>query len=344
MDSVQTLHDFALNLLNDPTALAAFGTDPQGALAAAGLGDVSAADVHEVIPLVLDYVPVDSLPAVGALPAVGGLSPVGTDAPGIQGAIDQLTALTSGLSLPATPELPGVGDLGVGSLPGVGDLPGVGSLPVGALPGVGDVTNAASATALAGNVTSAVLGGDLANGLDSAALTNLTAAPAYLTDANQIAQLTTLAEQPVVGGVGTAHTVGTEVLSTVSGPANEVAAHTGDLTGAVSGVVDTATHVGDFSGILQGAGDLGSAKSSGGEHHGGHGHGPLGEVTNVVSNATGISVDHNVAGAVGDIASGNGTAVHDVVSGVTDVSHNALGNLHIGDIASPHDNDIHIGH
>ena len=26
MDSVQTLHDFALNLLNDPTALAAFGT------------------------------------------------------------------------------------------------------------------------------------------------------------------------------------------------------------------------------------------------------------------------------------------------------------------------------
>src|SRR6185312_16852747 len=102
MDSVQTLHDFALNLLNDPTALAAFGTDPQGVLAAAGLGDVSAADVHEVIPLVLDYVPVDSLPAVGGLPAVGdlsqvGLSSVGTDAPGIQGAIDQLTALTAGL-------------------------------------------------------------------------------------------------------------------------------------------------------------------------------------------------------------------------------------------------------
>ena len=71
MESVQTLHDFALNLLNDPTALAAFGTDPQGVLAAAGLGDVSAADVHEVLPLVLDYVPVDSLPAVGALPTVG---------------------------------------------------------------------------------------------------------------------------------------------------------------------------------------------------------------------------------------------------------------------------------
>src|SRR3569833_3887530 len=97
MDSVQTLHDFALNLLNDPTALAAFGTDPQGVLAAAGLGDVSAADVHEVIALVLDIVPVDSLPAVGALPVVGDLASVGADASGIQGAIDQLPALTAGL-------------------------------------------------------------------------------------------------------------------------------------------------------------------------------------------------------------------------------------------------------
>ncbi len=73
MSSVQTLHDFTLNLLNDPTALAAFGTDPQQALAAAGLGDVSAADVHEVIPLVLDYVPVDSLGAFGGLGQVGDL-------------------------------------------------------------------------------------------------------------------------------------------------------------------------------------------------------------------------------------------------------------------------------
>src|SRR3569833_1518014 len=144
MDSVQTLHDFALNLLNDPTALAAFGTDPQGCLAAAGLGDVSAADVHEVIPLVLDYVPVDSLPAVGSLPVVGDLSSVGTDASGIQGAIDQLTALTAGLGLPAVPELPGVGDLG-GVLPGVGDhgLPAVGGLGH-PLSSVTDITNNAA--------------------------------------------------------------------------------------------------------------------------------------------------------------------------------------------------------
>ncbi|HEY3464442.1 MAG TPA: IniB N-terminal domain-containing protein [Amycolatopsis sp.] len=342
MDSVQTLHDFALNLLNDPTALAAFGTDPQGALAAAGLGDVSAADVHEVIPLVLDYVPVDSLPAVGGLPQAGDLSALGTDAPqaGIQGAIDQLTALTAGLGLPATPALPGVGDLGVGELPAVGDLPAVPG--VGSLPGVNDITNAANVTALAGNATGALLGGDLANGLDSAALSNLTAAPAYLTDANQLAQVTTLAEQPLVGGVGTAHTVGTEVLGATAGPVGEVASHVGDLTGTVENLTGSVTHVGDFTGILQGAGDLASARSEGGEHHGGHGHGPLGEVTNVVSNATGINVDHNAVGQVGELASGNGSAVHDVVSDVADVSHNALGNLHIGDIAS--NNDIHIGH
>lgn len=325
MDSVQTLHDFALNLLNDPTALAAFGTDPQGALAAAGLGDVSAADVHEVIPLVLDFVPVDSLPAVGGLPVVGDLAPVGTDAPGIQGAIDQLTALTAGLGLPAAPELPGVGDLGVGELPAVGQLPAV-----GALPGVNDLTNAGNVTAIAGNV----LGGDLANGLDSAALTNLTAAPAYLTDANQIAPLATLAEQPVVGGVGTAHTIGTEVLGATAGPVSDVTSHVGDLTGSVNNLTG---HVGDFTGIIKGAADLDVKHVTGEISHN------VGDVTGVVSNATGINVDHNVAGAVGDIASGNhaGAAVHDVVSDVADVSHNALGNLHIGDIAS---NDIHLGH
>ncbi|MCR6490181.1 IniB N-terminal domain-containing protein [Amycolatopsis sp. OK19-0408] len=336
MDSVQTLHDFALNLLNDPTALAAFGTDPQGALAAAGLGDVSAADVHEVIPLVLDFVPVDSLPAVDSLPQLGGLSSFGTDAPqaGIQGAIDQLTALTAGLGLPATPELPGVGDLGVGELPAVGQLPAV-----GALPGVNDVTNAANATALAGNVTGAILGGDLASGLDSAALTNLTAAPAYLTDPASGVSAGAVDQATHVAAFGTAETQ--QVLAISNAEVHDVTSNVTDVTDGlgVSDAVNNLTgHIGDFSGVLQGAGE--SAHSAGG-----HGHNPLHEVTNVVTNATGLDVDHNavgqVTGAVGDIASGNGSAVHDVVSDVSDVSHNALGNLHIGDIAS---NDIHLGH
>ena len=326
MDSVQTLHDFALNLLNDPTALAAFGTDPQGVLAAAGLGDVSAADVHEVIPLVLDFVPVDSLPAVGALPVVGDLTSVGTDASGIQGAIDQLTALTAGLGLPAVPELPGVGDLG-GVLPGVGDLglPAVGGLGH-PLSSVTDITNnAASVTTIASDVTNSFgLGGDLAQSIDAGSVGGLgnavTGAVTGAVDGHN-----------VVGEVG--HTV-TNVVSTVG---------TGDFAGAVTGTAaagDVTSHVGDLGSTLQHVGDL-DVKHVGGDLTSAV-QNTVGDIThNTVTTVTGaVGVDHN---AVGDIASNNGLdAVHDVVSGVTDnLSHNALGNIHVGDLGH---NDIHLGH
>lgn len=329
MDSVQTLHDFALNLLNDPTALAAFGTDPQGALAAAGLGDVSAADVHEVIPLVLDFVPVDSLPAIGGLPGVGDLLPVGTDAPGIQGAIDQLTALTAGLGLPAVPELPGVGDLG-GSLPGVGDL-GLPAVPgVGALPGVNDLTTtAAGVTALAGDFGNA---GDLGSSLDAVQVAG-----------NLVYSVTDADHSSVVATVEQAGHLGDAVTNNLSynavTPVYEATSQVGDISGDLSHTVNSVVgQVGDFSGILKGAGDIDVKHVTGEVTNAVHG---VGDVSGVVSNATGINIDHNVAGAVGDIASGNTSAVHDVVSDVSDVSHNALGNLHLGDIAS---NDIHLGH
>ncbi|MEV7097334.1 IniB N-terminal domain-containing protein [Amycolatopsis sp. NPDC051045] len=327
MDSVQTLHDFALNLLNDPTALAAFGTDPQGCLAAAGLGDVSAADVHEVIPLVLDYVPVDSLPAVGGLPVVGDLSPIGTDATGIQGAIDQLTALTAGLGLPAVGDLPGAGDL-VGELPGVGGLglPGLGGLGH-SVTSVTDVTNTvASVTALAGDTTSSLgLGGDLAQSIDAGALGGLGSA--------------------VTGAVESGNVVG-QVDDVVTGVTGHVAApvHAGDLTGAVTGAVTGATdvtnHIGDFTGTLKNVGDL-DVKHVGGDLTSTVQH-SVGDIThNTVTTVTGAAgVDHN---GVGEIGSSNGVdAVHDVVSGVTDnLSHNALGNIHVGDLGH---NDIHLGH
>ncbi|WP_020662024.1 IniB N-terminal domain-containing protein [Amycolatopsis benzoatilytica] len=164
MDPVQTLHDFTLTLLQDPSALAAFGQNPQAALAAAGLGDISAADVHEVVPLVLDYVPVDNA-ALGHLPQPGDLA--GALSSGPQGAIEQLQALTASLGHPASgsaafegsasangsasasgaPALPVVGELpGVPALPGLGELPGLGALPgagelpgLGALPGAGEL-------------------------------------------------------------------------------------------------------------------------------------------------------------------------------------------------------------
>lgn len=57
MSPVQTLHDFTLSLLRDPQVLSQFQADPRGMLSNAGLGDVTAADVHDVVPLVMDHLP-----------------------------------------------------------------------------------------------------------------------------------------------------------------------------------------------------------------------------------------------------------------------------------------------
>jgi len=94
MDSPQTLHDFVLNLLNDPEARSAFQLDPEGALHAAGLADVNAADVREVIPLVVDYAPVQNLPALTASLTELGTSALGS---GPAGAIHQLQLVTQQL-------------------------------------------------------------------------------------------------------------------------------------------------------------------------------------------------------------------------------------------------------
>lgn len=118
MDSVQTLHDFTLTLLQDPSALAAFGQDPQAALAAAGLGDISAADVNEVAPLVLDYVPVDHLASLGHLPQAGDLTTALGEGP--QGAIEQLQALTASLGVSAGGAAASAGTPGLGELGGAG--------------------------------------------------------------------------------------------------------------------------------------------------------------------------------------------------------------------------------
>ncbi len=321
MSPVQTLHDFALNLLNDPTALAAFGTDPQQALAAAGLGDVSAADVHEVIPLVLDYVPVGSVANVGELPALG------TDAPGIQGAIDQLTALTQGLGLPATGALPGVGELpGVGSLP-VSDLPAIGDL--GHLPGVSalpvnDVTNvAAGYTALAGDPSGALTyAQDLAGNLDAGALGQL----GQLTDANH-----SLAASTEDRSFNTVSDLTDANHSLAAGTAD----HALNSVDHLGNHAISAAHVGDFTGVLGNAGDL-DVKHVGGDLT----HAVAGEVHNVTHVA-----DHATGGAVSHVADTATSAVgvsdvHDTVSNVAgDATHDLAGNLHVGDIT----HDLHLG-
>src|SRR5690348_15365163 len=94
MEFSPTLQDFVLNLIYDPGARSAFELDPHGTLEAAGLGDVTAADVRDVLPLVLDNAPA----AVAHAPA--GLSPVDDVTTGVAhldvvGAVTQLQAITA---------------------------------------------------------------------------------------------------------------------------------------------------------------------------------------------------------------------------------------------------------
>lgn len=67
----QNLHGFVLDLLGNEAARSAFGADPTQALSDAGLQDITAQDVQEILPLVLDYAPdVPVLDGVGAMQAM----------------------------------------------------------------------------------------------------------------------------------------------------------------------------------------------------------------------------------------------------------------------------------
>jgi len=94
MEFSPTLQDFVLNLIYDPGARSAFELDPHGTLEAAGLGDITATDVQDVLPLVLDYAP------LGTSPVAAGLSPVDDVTTGVAhldvvGAVAQLQTITA---------------------------------------------------------------------------------------------------------------------------------------------------------------------------------------------------------------------------------------------------------
>ncbi|GAA3437477.1 IniB N-terminal domain-containing protein [Kutzneria kofuensis] len=135
----QTLHEFTLGLLNDEQARSLFAADPTGVLQSAGLGDITAADVHEILPLVLDMAPTHVVEAFeqtlgGGLPALPSLP--GADA---ISTLQHLTAAVPALPVDALPrELPvdGLPSLPVEGLPTlpVDGLPSIPALPVDGLP------------------------------------------------------------------------------------------------------------------------------------------------------------------------------------------------------------------
>ncbi len=138
-----TLHDFALNLLNDPAALDAFQVDPQGVLNSCGLGDLTAGDVEEILPLVLDAA------SVANVDAISGLTDIGVPA-SVSGLVDDFSGLgdvsstLDGIVPNATDAVSGVTGIAQGSdlLAGATDVAGLANVA-----DLGNVTDlAASAT------------------------------------------------------------------------------------------------------------------------------------------------------------------------------------------------------
>ncbi|TDV52186.1 IniB N-terminal domain-containing protein [Actinophytocola oryzae] len=156
--SIDTLQDFVMNIISDEAAKAAYTADPLGALKDAGLGDLTPADVQEVLPLVADSLPAGLPTDLSELPLLGDL-PLG-DLP-VALPVDGLPSLGDlPVDLP-TGGLPSLGDLPVtlptDGLPALGDLPVVGSLPVD-LPGV-ELPNLPNLETPLGDVTSVVIDG-----------------------------------------------------------------------------------------------------------------------------------------------------------------------------------------
>ncbi|PZG01136.1 IniB N-terminal domain-containing protein [Micromonospora deserti] len=131
VDAQQSLHDFVLNLLTNPDARSAFDLDPEGALRAAGLTDITAADVQDVVPLVVDYAPVHGLAPVTPTTTHLGVDPLLTDTTDV---IGQLQQVTHQISINST--YTGA-DIKAGALGAIAVDPGTVTASATVLPGIG---------------------------------------------------------------------------------------------------------------------------------------------------------------------------------------------------------------
>jgi hypothetical protein len=137
-----TLQDFVLNLIYDPAARSAFELDPEATLRHAGLDDITATDVQQVLPLVIDSAPVAGLTGPDGLDDLT----TGVASLDVAGAVAQLQAIAAQVAphdavevnatssvnvtvlgleadgLAQVSVLPGALDLGVGSTATVGGL------------------------------------------------------------------------------------------------------------------------------------------------------------------------------------------------------------------------------
>ncbi|MFI6099566.1 IniB N-terminal domain-containing protein [Lentzea sp. NPDC051213] len=101
MGTQTTLHDFTLTLLGDLDARAEFQADPEGTLDAAGLSDITAADLHDILPLVLDAASVVNVDAIDQLLAETGDLTAADQLTAIVGNVEGVTTITD-VAAPST--------------------------------------------------------------------------------------------------------------------------------------------------------------------------------------------------------------------------------------------------
>jgi hypothetical protein len=236
----QTLHDFVLNLLSDSQALAAFEQDPAAVLDNAGLSGISAVDVQEVIPLVIDYVPVHAQ----VLDSVLSQLPLDSVSTGQLGAIQQLQFVTQALG-----GLPGLstGDVSLGDPNTAGGLLNLTSDGQGHIAGLGELT-----TPLGGGAGS--LTADIQNGVEGA-LWEHSAAGSVSTDIQvpglgSLPGLPGLPSLPGVGGLASGFSAASDLTNALDGGALGSVTGAANVTGTVTSNVNTAAN------LLTGAADL----------------------------------------------------------------------------------------
>ncbi|WP_051772804.1 IniB N-terminal domain-containing protein [Saccharothrix sp. NRRL B-16314] len=291
--SPNTLHDFVLDLLSDPTALADFQADAEGTLARAGLSDISALDVQEVIPLVLDYVPTGSLPALDG--SVLEDLPLDVLDAGQAGAIFKLKAVTDQLAVSGAT---GAGDVkaavagtlsadadGLTVFGGVSswdllDIAGSAKLHVeGDFSAVGDVTDTLDGTLATVSGPVDGLAGTATGTLDGALAT--------------------------AGGVAGSLPDADSLTSTAFGTVDTLTSVVGNVTGGLTGDLPVVGSVGDLGdlGGLPVVGGVGDSLGVSGSAHGSaqfdtHGTAPLSDVTDTVS---GVADTAGVGGLVSNV-------------------------------------------
>ncbi|MGZ3140972.1 IniB N-terminal domain-containing protein [Lentzea chajnantorensis] len=284
MSSPGTLHDFVLNLLSDPALKAAFAADAQGCLEQAGLADITAVDVQEVIPLVLDLVPdIDGLPAVDGVDLDLPADELLADGP--LGAISQLQAVASQLTSSGL------------------SLSDIHTSSAGVLAADGNGLNIIAANRTLGEYTSTNIGldGDFSAVGDVASVLDQTTSP-----------LTGSVLDVADTGVSTIDSAALDTVSSVVPGTDSVVGHLGGVTGLADGLLGTV-----------GGGDAGLGNVLGVSGLDDLSHGALnvhstetvvsaqGVAGSVVGTATGVA--HSATGLAGDTA-----GVGNVLGGVTD--------------------------